>query len=89
MRERIVTRDGRRVVEVRSDAGRLLFVKTSEGYEFKCPRSKQVCLVPYARLYRDCLRCGRVPDLRGGSAGCTDPAGSESVGEGMLVKGGR
>ena len=57
MKEKIIQRGKEQVVEVRSDAGKLLFVKTKEGYELKCPRSKQICLVPYRSMLSDCLKC--------------------------------
>ena len=57
MKEKITERDGEKVVQVRSDAGKLLFVKTKKGYELKCPRSKKVCLVRYKDMLSDCLKC--------------------------------
>jgi len=57
MKEKIITRDGQKVTEVRSDAGKLLYVKTKEGYELKCPRSKQICLVTYEQMLSDCATC--------------------------------
>jgi len=57
MRERIVTRNNQKVVEVRSDAGKLLYIKTKEGYELKCPRSKEICLVTYEQMLSDCSSC--------------------------------
>ena len=52
-----IDRDGKKVVEVRSDAGKLLYIKTAIGYEFKCPRSKQICLVRYEEMISDCAAC--------------------------------
>jgi hypothetical protein len=57
MQEKIVTRNGERITEVRSDAGKLLYIKTREGYELKCPRSKQICLVSYEQMLADCSSC--------------------------------
>lgn len=57
MREKTVIRNGERIVEVRSDAGKLLCVKTREGYELKCPRSKQICLIRYEDMLSDCSKC--------------------------------
>ena len=57
MREKIITRNGEKITEVRSDAGKLLYVKTKKGYELKCPRSKQICLVSYEEMLSDCSSC--------------------------------
>ena len=57
MQEKIIERDGKKVVEVRSDAGKLLYIKTALGYELKCPRSKQICLVRYEEMLTDCVQC--------------------------------
>lgn len=57
MKETIILRNGEKVIEVRSDAGKLLYVKTKAGYELKCPRSKQICLVRYEDMMSDCARC--------------------------------
>jgi len=57
MQERIVTRNGEKVTEVRSDVGKLLYIKTKRGYELKCPRSKQICLVSYEQMLSDCSSC--------------------------------
>ena len=57
MKEKIIHRGKEKVIEVRSDAGKLLFVKTKEGYELKCPRSKQICLVKYENMLSDCRNC--------------------------------
>ncbi len=57
MKEKIITRNGEKITEVRSDAGKLLYIKTREGYELKCPRSKQICLVPYEQMLSDCSSC--------------------------------
>jgi len=57
MKEKIITRNGEKVIEVRSDAGKLLYVKTKKGYELKCPRSKQICLVQYEQMLSDCMKC--------------------------------
>lgn len=57
MHEKTIIRHGIKAVEVRSDAGKLLYIKTKEGYELKCPRSKQICLVRYEEMFSDCLQC--------------------------------
>ncbi len=57
MKEKKIIRNGTKVVEVRSDAGKLLYIKTKAGYELKCPRSKQICLVRYEDMLSDCLQC--------------------------------
>lgn len=57
MKEKTIVRNGEQVTEVRSHAGKLLYVKTKEGYEIKCPRSKQICLIRYEAMFRDCLGC--------------------------------
>lgn len=57
MIEQIVERSGKKVIQVRSDGGKLLFVKTKEGYEIKCPRTKQVCVIKYQEMLMDCLKC--------------------------------
>jgi len=55
MKERIIERNGEKVIEVRSDGGRLLFIKTKMGYEIKCPRTKKICLVKYEQMLEDCF----------------------------------
>ena len=57
MQEKISIRHGENIVEVRSDVGKLLYVKTKKGYEFKCPRSKQICVIAYEVMIADCLVC--------------------------------
>ena len=57
MIEKAVNRNGEEVIEVRSEAGKLLFIKTPRGYEIKCPRTKKVCLVKYEEMITDCLTC--------------------------------
>ena len=57
MQEKTVIRNGVKVIEVRSAAGKLLYIKTKEGYELKCPRSKQICLIRYEDMISDCLQC--------------------------------
>jgi hypothetical protein len=57
MQEKTIIRNGEKITEVRSDAGKLLYIKTKEGYELKCPRSKQICLVRYEEMLSDCSRC--------------------------------
>jgi hypothetical protein len=57
MQEKTIARNGKKITEVRSDAGKLLYIKTSEGYELKCPRSKQICLVTYEQMLSDCSSC--------------------------------
>jgi len=55
MNEKVVSRNGENVIEVRSDGGRLLFIKTKKGYEIKCPRTKKICLVKYEHMLEDCF----------------------------------
>ena len=55
MQENITFRNKERVVEVRSDAGKLLYIKTKEGYELKCPRSKEISMMDYQAMLADCL----------------------------------
>ena len=63
MIEKIVIRNGEKVTEVRSDGGKLLFIKTKEGYEMKCPRTKQTCIVKYEVMFTDCIHClDEIPD---------------------------
>ena len=63
MLEKIVKRNGQKVIEVRSDVGKLLYVKTKEGFEMKCPRSKKICVVGYDKMLFDCLKCmSGIPD---------------------------
>jgi hypothetical protein len=57
MIEKIIVRGEDKVTEVRSDGGKLLYIKTAEGYEMKCPRTKQICLIRYEDMLGDCLRC--------------------------------
>ncbi len=57
MIEKIVEKNGEKIVEVRSDGGKLLFIKTKAGYEMKCPRTKQICLIKYQEMMSDCLQC--------------------------------
>ena len=57
MIEKFVTRNGEKVTEVRSEAGKLLLIKTKKGYEIKCPRTKKVCLIKYEEMLSDCLAC--------------------------------
>jgi hypothetical protein len=57
MIKKVVTRNGEKVTEVRSEAGKLLLVKTKKGYELKCPLTKKVCLIKYEEMLSDCLEC--------------------------------
>ena len=57
MIETIVYRGGEKIVEVRSEGGKLLYRKTQEGYEMKCPRTKKICVVGYDQMLFDCLKC--------------------------------
>jgi hypothetical protein len=57
MIEKIVIRNGEKVTELRSQAGKLLLIKTKKGYEIKCPRTKEVCLIKYEEMFSDCLAC--------------------------------
>lgn len=36
--------------EERCECGKLLFKKTSKGFEFKCHRCKRIHLIPYDRI---------------------------------------
>lgn len=49
--------NGELVTEVRSKGGKLLYVKTKRGYEMKCPRTKQLCVIKYEEMLSDCLQC--------------------------------
>lgn len=57
MIEKIIEKNGEKVVEVRSDGGKLLFIKTKTGYEMKCPRTKMICVVSYEEMLKDCFAC--------------------------------
>lgn|SRR3989338_1776421 len=57
MIERIIDKNGEKITEVRSDGGKLLFIKTKKGYEMKCPRTKKICLVKYEEMLADCFNC--------------------------------
>ncbi len=57
MIEKVIEKNGEKVIEVRSEGGKLLFIKTKQGYEMKCPRTKKICLVSYKEMYSDCLSC--------------------------------
>ena len=57
MKEKNVKRNGEEITEVRSDGGKLLFIKTNVGYEMKCARTKKVCLVKYEEMLKDCFKC--------------------------------
>ena len=56
MIEHKIKRQDEEVTEVRSDGGKLLYIKTNKGYEMKCPRTKQICLVKYEDMYSDCFK---------------------------------
>ncbi|MFA5059678.1 MAG: hypothetical protein WC676_03540 [Candidatus Omnitrophota bacterium] len=57
MKEKTIERNGEKIIEVRSDGGKLLFIKTKTGYEMKCPRTKTICLVKYEEMLKDCVKC--------------------------------
>ena len=57
MIEKTIVRNGERIVEVRSEGGKLLYIKTNQGYEMKCPRTKKICVVGYDQMLFDCLQC--------------------------------
>ena len=57
MKKLITKRGAEEITEVRSDGGKLLFIKTKEGYEMKCPRTKKICLVKYEEMLKDCFSC--------------------------------
>lgn len=48
--ETTIERNGEKVIQGRSREGKLLIEKTREGYELKCPRSKEVYLITYAEM---------------------------------------
>ena len=56
MIEREVEINGQKVIEVRSNGGKLLYKKTVRGYEMKCPRTKNICVVNYDQMLFDCLK---------------------------------
>lgn len=53
MIEKTIHRNGEKVVEVRSRGGHLLFVKTKDGYEIKCRKTKEICVIKYERIFLD------------------------------------
>jgi phage FluMu protein Com len=53
--EKIIERDGKKVIQGRSQAGKLLLEKTERGYELKCPRSKKVYLITYEEMILEYL----------------------------------
>lgn len=57
MIEKTVYRNNQKVIEVRSQGGKLLYIKTKDGYEMKCPRTKMLCVVSYNKMLFDCLQC--------------------------------
>ena len=57
MIEKIVRRNGEKVTEIRSEAGKLLLIKTKRGYEIMCPRTKKICLIRYEEMISDCFAC--------------------------------
>jgi len=57
MIEKVVIRNNEEITEVRSEGGKLLYRKTQEGYEMKCPRTKKICVVRYDKMLFDCLQC--------------------------------
>ncbi len=57
MIEKVRSRNGEKVIEVRSQGGKLLLIKTKDGYEIKCPRTKTICLIKYEEMISDCLSC--------------------------------
>jgi hypothetical protein len=57
MIEKIINRGGEKVTEIRSEAGKLLLIKTKKGYEIMCPRTKKICLIKYEQMIADCLSC--------------------------------
>ena len=40
-------------IEVRSTGGKLLLVKTTQGYELWCPRTKNIHLITYEEMMVD------------------------------------
>jgi len=57
MIEKTVYINGEKIIEVRSEGGKLLYRKTRDGYEMKCPRTKKICVVRYDKMLFDCLQC--------------------------------
>ncbi len=55
--EKVIEKNGEKVVEVHSEAGEVLLTKTKEGYELKCPTTKKICLISYKQMMSDCLSC--------------------------------
>lgn len=51
--ETVIERNGEKIIQGRSKEGKLLVEKTREGYELKCPRSKEVYLIPYEEMLAD------------------------------------
>ncbi len=56
MIERIIYKKGRQVVEVRSRGGKLLFIKSKDGYEIKCRKTQEICIVSYDHMFLDSLK---------------------------------
>ncbi len=57
MIEKVIEKNGEKIIEVRSEAGNLLLVKTKQGYEIKCPQTQKDCLISYKEMISDCLTC--------------------------------
>ena len=57
MIEKKVYENGEEITEVRSEGGKLLYRKTKEGYEMKCPRTKEICVIKFDQMLFDCLKC--------------------------------
>lgn len=53
--EKYISINGKALIQGRSEEGKLLVVKTDEGYELKCPRSKEVYLIPYEQMVLEYL----------------------------------
>lgn len=51
--ESTIKRNGERVIQGRSKEGKLLIEKSRDGYELKCPRSKEVYLITYEDMLAD------------------------------------
>lgn len=51
--QNIIERNGKKVIQGRSSEGKLLIEKTQEGYELKCPRSKEVYLITYEEMLQE------------------------------------
>jgi phage FluMu protein Com len=63
--EKTIERDGQKVIQGRSKEGKLLIEKTGEGYELKCPRSKEVYVITYEEMLREYKEVWNKGDFKG------------------------